>query len=248
MGRQKPILITGASSDIGCQLIRELGREAQPLHIVAHVHRGQARVEAVEIGPEHRLTVLSADLSDATAVERLVAEVDTAIGCPATIVHLPAGRFAYTRLRALDWAAVEREMRLQVASLLSILQTFLPRMARRACHDKVVVMLTSYTIARPPRLTTQYTLVKHALLGLVRALAADYADREVHINAISPSLVETAFLDQLDPRIVEMQAAASVAGRNARVEDIVPAIRFLMSDGANYMNGVNLNVSNGNVL
>ena len=89
---------------------------------------------------------------------------------------------------------------------------------------------------------------KYLLLGFMKALAADYEGKEININSVSPSMIETKFLNQIDDRIVQMNAENSAENRNASVSDIVPAIVFLLSDAANYMHGVNLNLSNGNTI
>ena len=61
-------------------------------------------------------------------------------------------------------------------------------------------------------------------------------------------MMETKFLDNVDERIVQLNAYNSVGKRNAQVSDIVPAIRFLLSDASNYLHGTNLNVTNGNII
>ncbi len=61
-------------------------------------------------------------------------------------------------------------------------------------------------------------------------------------------MVNTKFLSDIDERLLEMAESASVEHTNAVPEDIVPAIEFLLSDKSNYMTGVNLNISNGNVI
>ena len=86
------------------------------------------------------------------------------------------------------------------------------------------------------------------LLGVVRQLAADNAGKKININAISPSMIETKLLSEIDPKIVALAAEGSNEKRNATVDDIVPGICFLLSDDSNYLSGVNLNLSNGNVI
>ena len=70
----------------------------------------------------------------------------------------------------------------------------------------------------------------------------------ININAISPSMIETQLLSEVDPMIIGMAAEGSNEKRNACTEDIVPGICFLLSDDSNYINGANLNITNGNVI
>ena len=58
-------------------------------------------------------------------------------------------------------------------------------------------------------------------------------------------MIETKFLKNIDERIVQMVAETSPEKRNAKPEDIVPVIQFLLSEAANYIHGENLGVTNG---
>ncbi|MEY8283645.1 SDR family oxidoreductase [Lachnospiraceae bacterium 50-23] len=121
-------------------------------------------------------------------------------------------------------------------------------MTKAEVVGKVVIMLSSYTISNPPKFMMNYIMVKYALMGLMKALAVDYAGKRICINGISPSMIETKFLNNINDRIVELNAQNSIAGRNAGVSDIVPGIRFLLSEYSDYVHGINLNISNGNVI
>lgn len=156
--------------------------------------------------------------------------------------------FAYMKLKDFDEKIFIKNLNIQLVSFVYILKKFLPIMAKRKANDKVVVMLSSYVIGKPPKFMLDYIIVKNALLGLVKSLASDYEGKKININALSPSMIETKFLNNIDERIIQMVKENSPECRNATVKDIVPVIKFLLSDAANYMNGVNLNVSNGSAI
>jgi 3-oxoacyl-[acyl-carrier protein] reductase len=110
---------------------------------------------------------------------------------------------------------------------------------------KVVFVLSSVTVGAPPKFMSMYTIVKHAQLGLVRALAAEYAATPLTINAVSPSMVETRFLDDIPGLAKEKAAQASPRGRIATTDDVVGAIAFLLAPASDFMTGVNLPVTGG---
>ena len=124
------------------------------------------------------------------------------------------------------------------------MQRFLPKLAKQK-GGRVVVMLSSVTLGVPPKALTQYTTVKFALLGLMKALASEYADKKITVNCISPSMIETQFLSLINERIVELSAESHPLKRNATVFDVVPSILMLMSDDAAYINGVNVPITGG---
>ena len=58
-------------------------------------------------------------------------------------------------------------------------------------------------------------------------------------------MMETKFLSDTPDLVVQMSAEANPMKRNARVEDVVPAIRFLLSDEAGFISGVTLPITGG---
>ena len=244
---EKTYLILGASSDLGVELIRRLDTEYAEggATFLAHYHSSAARLEAITLAQKNRLVPIQADLGDMASVENLICVVKEQCDSPTHIVHLAAEPFRYMKLKEFDRDSLIRGIDVQVSSFARIMQEFLPIMAKRKAHNKVVVMLTSYLLHTPPKFVLDYVVAKAALYGLVRSLAADYLGKGVNINALSPSMIETKFLQNIDERIVQMTAEKSPEKRNATPADIVPVIQFLLSDAANYMHGRNLNVTYG---
>lgn len=68
----------------------------------------------------------------------------------------------------------------------------IPNMAKKK-YGRIVFMLTSCTINNPPKYQSSYVTVKYALLGLMKALAVEYADRGITVNGVSPDMMETKF-------------------------------------------------------
>jgi 3-oxoacyl-[acyl-carrier protein] reductase len=90
-----------------------------------------------------------------------------------------------------------------------------------------------------------YTVIKHAQLGLMRALASEYADTGLCVNAVSPGMVDTQFLDNVPELVKEMSASASPRRRNAKPDEVVDAIEFLLSPKASYITGIEIPVTGG---
>lgn len=245
----KVYFITGASSEVGTAFIRSLeeklkksGEEAVVIaHYAAHgavLSALQEELSAVTLVPQQ------ADLSRPEEVKSLITRVAEICECPDCILHLPAAKLSYNRIKQLDWQKVMQDMEIQVHSLGEIGKYFLPKMGKRG-KGKVAVMLTACTVGMPPKFMSQYVIVKYALLGLMKSMAAEFADKGVNVNGISPNMMETKFLDNIDDKIIEMNREASTMKRNVRVEEVLPAIHLLLSEGSDYMNGVNLNLTGG---
>lgn len=245
----KVYLITGASSEVGIAFLKSLDRTLQEKGekaiILAHyASNAEQLLTLKEETKALEFTLLQADLSKPGDVDSLIARAAKHCDCPDYILHLPASKLIYNRIKQFNWQHILDDMEIQVHSLWEIGKHFLPKMGKRG-SGKVVVMLTSCTIGMPPKFMSQYVVTKYALLGLMKSMAVEFADKGINVNGISPSMMETKFLENIDEKIIEMNRAASPLKRNVTVEEVVPAICFLLSDGSDYMNGVNLNLTGG---
>ena len=84
-----------------------------------------------------------------------------------------------------------------------------------------------------------YVAAKHAVIGLSRAAALEYARQKIRINALAPGLVETGMTKHWfdDPSIRETLLANSPMGRPAQPEEIAGMVLFLCSDFASFATG-----------
>lgn len=245
----KVYLITGASSEVGVAFIKSLNEKLEEKRetatVIAHYASHAEQLEAVkEESKALEMILLQADLSQPQGVAGLISNVAKHCDCPDYVLHLPASKLVYNRIKQLDWEFILREMEIQVHSLGEIGKRFLPGMGKRG-KGKMVVMLTSCTMGMPPKFMSQYVITKYALLGLMKSMAIEFAEKGININGISPNMMETKFLDAIDDKIIEINREASTLKRNVKVEEVIPAIHFLLSEGSDYMNGVNLNLTGG---
>ncbi len=240
-------LVLGASSDIGIALCRALLNASSEAHLLAHSFRGGERLSVLTTEFPGRVDLLTADLSDAAAADALALYVLSRHGQPANVVHLPALQLHYERFTKFDWEHFEQDLAVQVRSLVIILKRLLPKMVKLP-RGRIVFMLTSNVHGDPPRFMSQYTMVKYTQLGMMRALAAEYAATPLRINAVSPSMVETKFLGELSDHVIEGAAASHPLGRNAKPEDVVGAIQYLLSPAADNISGYALPVAGGAVV
>jgi NAD(P)-dependent dehydrogenase (short-subunit alcohol dehydrogenase family) len=93
-----------------------------------------------------------------------------------------------------------------------------------------------------------YIASKHAVMGLTRSAALDYAKQGIRINAVNPGLIATEMMDRLtSPGSTPQQTAASIVpmGRLGQPEEIAATVVFLCSDTASYITGQSLVVDGG---
>ncbi len=248
MEYNKVYLIMGSSSDIGVELIHKLNEHQCNSLFICHYFSSSEKLKQIEAQNGNNIACVQADLADIEQTQRLIIDVQDRFGVPTHIVHLPATTIKYQRYKDFDWSSFQVDFEVQVHSILEICKTFLPVMAKRKSYNKIVIMLTSYTLDTPPKFLSHYVIAKYALLGLLNAIAVEYADKRVNINGISPSMMETKFLGSIDPRYIEMAKETTIEKRLLQVEEVVPSIEFLLSDQSNSIHGTNLNISGGNTI
>ncbi len=251
MEKIESYLIIGASSEVGMAFIRLLenkvgaGQAPEKIQVTVHYCSHDDELRALEKQCPHLVfEYLQCDLSDKEQVEALALELEKK-EAPQAFIYLAAGKMKYEKLKKMELGGLDRAYQIQVRALARISQAVLPAMAKRK-SGKNVIMLSECTLGMPPKFMAEYVTIKYAALGLMRSLSLEYADKNVNVNGLSPAMMETKFLSEIDSRFIEMNAAGSVKKRNATVEEAAQAIAFLVSGGSDYMNGVNLNLSGGN--
>lgn len=247
MGKaEKSYIITGASSDVGVAFLDDIEkRSTEKVTAFCQYHSSDAKLKEMQERFQNvEIHTFQCDLSKPEKVGYCIDNIKEVGAAPTHILHLAADKFDYMRLKSFDWNKTVRELNIQVNTLGQLFKAFLPGMAKEK-YGKVAVMLTAYTIGVPPKFMTDYLITKYALLGLVKGAASEYGGKGITINGLSPNMIETKFLSNIDKRFVEMNAAESAMRRNITVDEVVMGLKFLLSDESNYMNGVNLNMSGG---
>ena len=237
------ILIIGASSDIGIDLIKNIDEEAL---ILAHYNSSDKKLSELSNKIDNELVMIKADLSKEDETISMIESIENKYGVPNKIIHLAAPKFENIRFKDIKLDDFQNDIEISLKSLIVIINKFLPKLAKEK-QGKVVCMLSSVVLNVPPKALTQYVTVKYALLGLVKSLASEYADKNIQINAISPSMCETKFLDDINEKFIELSAYNNPLKRNAIVSDITPIIKMLISSESDYINGINIPITGGSV-
>lgn len=93
-----------------------------------------------------------------------------------------------------------------------------------------------------------YTASKHAVMGLTRAAALDYAKQGIRINAVNPGSIATERMDRFVDGMgitTDDVAAMSAMGRMGQPEEIAATVVFLCSDAASYITGQPIVIDGG---
>ena len=125
------------------------------------------------------------------------------------------------------------------------------RLARLCLRDMIqagagrVVNISSIVGSRGYNGLTVYSATKAGLDGFTRGLAREVGRRKVTVNSIAPGYMKTDMSAGLNENQLGMIERRTPLGRLATLEDILPLVQFLLSDGAGFITAQTILVDGG---
>lgn len=241
---KKILLVTGASSDLGIEFVKQVYGNYKLIYLQYRTENDKFRNLIECIGNQTEVVLLKADFLCDGAAQQVITQIREKKIIPNHIVHFPAPKAYNKQFHKDSWENYELGWQISVRSIVEILQSFLPDMSKER-YGRVIFVLTSYTLNNPPKFQSSYVTVKYALLGLMKALAAEYAEKGITVNGISPDMVETKFLSDIPQLIVEQNAEKNPRKRNLFPNEIIPMMEYLLSDLCAAITGQNIGITGG---
>ena len=239
----KRYLLLGASSDLCCSFLRR-HRWQEDDAIVAQYFCNAEELKKIAQEIPAQMRLIQADFRAEVSTVAFANSLKSDKFIPTHILHVPAVPIENQRFTEISWSNAENQMAVQCRALIVVLQAFIKQMAK-AKQGKIVIGLSSCTINVPPKYLASYVMAKYALMGLGKAIAAEYAPKNIQVNMVSPSMMETKFLRNMHEQVVQQSAAGNPAKRNVTPEDVVGVIEYLFSDANTFITGVNIPVTGG---
>ena len=238
-------LVTGANRGIGAGIALALAEAGADIIGVSRSMPADGGATAVAVRALGReFLPLAADLAARDAVAALLARVD-ALGRPVDILINNAGLANRARAESHTDSQWDEVLAVNLTAPFQLARELGSRMLERG-YGKVI-FLASMMSYQGGRNVVGYAASKSGVTGVVHALANEWADRGVNVNAIAPGYVETDLtaVTHSDPARREAFTARIPAGRWGTPADLGGAVVFLSSRAADYVHGVVLPVDGG---
>ena len=241
-------IVTGASRGMGAQIARTLANKgfALAVNYFRNQERALAVVRDIELDGGTAFAV-QADVRDAESVSALIAQVVKTLGPPRVLVNAAVGEFINRPINDLGWADFSAHLDYQVKAVLQLCQGVYPHM-KAAGGGAIVNILSQVTAGVPATGMADYVSAKSALMGLSKAMAAEWAQDMVRVNMVSPGLTRTEMTEHYPERVFKMEAAQTPLNRIATPLDVANAVAYLAGQDASFLTGVNLFVTGGQVM
>jgi NAD(P)-dependent dehydrogenase (short-subunit alcohol dehydrogenase family) len=244
----KTAVVTGAGQGIGAAVARCFAAEGAQV-VVAELNPDTGAAMAAELKAAGASALFApTDVTDPASVAAMYGATHAAFGTPDILVN-NAGINVFRdplAMRDEDW---DRCMSVDLEGVWRCTRAFLPGMIE-AGRGSIVNIASAHAFQIIPG-CFPYPVAKHAVVGLTRALAIEYAARGIRVNAIAPGYIETPIATEYwntfpEPELERKRAyELHPPKRIGRPEEVGWTAVFLASDEAPFINAATIVIDGG---
>ncbi len=256
-------LVTGAAGDFGRAIAVSLVDEGADV-VLADRHEAAEALERTSsacraAAPGATVTTVAFDVTDDAAVSTALETVGRDVGLVTLLVNNAGYQGVFANVLDYPVDDVRTVLEVNVVGAFAVLQAVARQM--KAAGGGSVVNVASMAGVSGAVNMPAYSASKAAIAGLTRAAAKDLAPFAVRVNAVSPGFIgpgalwdrqvaqqaavpSAVFADDVETVAAQMVQSVPL-GRVGTVDEVVSAILFLLSDGAGFITGHELEISGG---
>lgn len=230
----RTLLITGATSSFGQELILRLPSDAKIF--------AQSRDNLPsKFDGDSRITSIISDFSKSDFLTDFKSRVD--FETVDEVVHFAAADLRLKRFIETTADQLLFDYKINFISIVALLTKVLSTLKSNPRQIKVVIMVSDM-VRIPKKGEISYMTSKFALLGLVNSLLSEFSGNELRINAISPSFVDTRFVNI--PEFLKKDISNKhPMKRFCTPAEVVDSTEFLLSSQSSFINGQNFFINGG---
>ncbi|MGI9484321.1 MAG: SDR family NAD(P)-dependent oxidoreductase [Geminicoccaceae bacterium] len=237
-------LVTGGSRGIGRAVCLALAHEGADIALnyvsdTDAARQAQGEIEALGV----RCRICQGDVSDAAAVDTMVAEASRALG-PIDLLVTAAGIAHVGDHTEVDLELWQRMMKVNVDG------TFLPVMAVKDGMIEHgfgrIVCIASIAGLAPRARMLPYSTSKAAVIAFARSCAQAFAP-DIRVNCLAPGLIETDMSAAMDASAREAMREAAFLKRTGKPEEMAETVLYLLSERSSFITGQTLVADGGRV-
>lgn len=243
----KTALITGAASGFGKLLAQELGKRGAALVL------GDINMDALNpladalAGQGVKVAALRCDVSSEADCKAMVDTALSQFGHLDLAVNNAGIAHGFIPFAELTEEVLDQQVNVNVKGVMFGMKHQIAAM--KSSGGSIVNVSSMAGLGGAPKIGA-YSAAKHAVIGLTRTAAVEYAKRNIRVNAICPFYTHTPMLDEGElsqdrEQMHAMLASGCPMKRLGQPAEIVTAMLMLLSPANSYMNGQTIAVDGG---
>lgn len=245
--KDKVSVITGGTSGIGAATVALFALNgAKVVFTGTNEAKGQAVMEALKAeGIADAVRFFRADISCEAEVRQLADFTMNTFG-PCEVLFNNAGIHVAGKLLETPVEEFDRVMSVDLRGVYLCCYYFLPQMLPQKKGS--IINMSSVSGVCADYSMAAYNAAKGGVTNLTRAIAIDYADEGIRVNAVCPGAVRTEMLEytfRKIPHAEEVNRKAYPTHTFASPEEIAEMVMFIASDKVNFLNGTNILIDGG---
>jgi NAD(P)-dependent dehydrogenase (short-subunit alcohol dehydrogenase family) len=243
MTDQKAAIITGGSSGIGRAAAVELAKQGIKIAIAARrAKEGEETVRLVQEAGSDGIFVKT-DVANENDVRALIEKTVKQYNRLDYAFNNAGIEEMTTPLVDQTSEVFDQIMNVNVKGVWLSMKYEIPEMIRTGGGAIVNTSSGAGVVGYPQQ--PIYIASKHAVLGLTKSAALEYAKSGIRINAIAPGVTATEMVERVDKQLIERLKSITPIGRIGDPQEIANAVAWLLSDKASFVLGHTLLVDGG---
>nr|WP_307728551.1 SDR family oxidoreductase [Massilia solisilvae] len=242
----KVVLVTGAAAGIGRATALAFGRAGACVVVADSSVDGGHATAAMIVEAGGKALYVNANVSRASEVDALVDKAVSRYGRIDCAVNNAAIEEEQAGMLDTDDAQYDRIMGVNVKGVWLCMKAELRQMMQQGGGTIVNMASVAGLVALPTR--SLYTASKHAVVGLTKSAAVEYARAGIRVNSLCPGAVRTPMFARMlerDPQLEEKLKNTYPMGRLAEPAEVANAVMWLCSEQSSFVTGHQLAIDGG---
>ena len=239
----KVAFITGAASGIGRATAIAFAAEGARVAVLDRTEDSLAETADAVKKAGAEVLVIACDVSQPEQVEAAVSRVVETFGQLDIAFNNAGVENKAAPVHEIELAEWDRILDVNLRGTFVCMKHELAQMVQQG--SGVIVNTSSGAGVRGVAGGASYTASKHAIIGLTKAAALDYAKQNIRVNAVLPGNIETPMMDRFTDGDIQKAIDLEPVGRLGKPEEIADAVLWMSADLGAFVTGAAVSVDGG---
>lgn len=240
----KVAIVIGGSGGIGSEICKELALNGYKIMVSYKKDDFHAMKLEKEITEQKGICkTFKSDLSNDEEVDTLVSETLNLFGTVSHVIFCASSTLENVPIGELVWEKFMSQINVHTRLLFEITKRLVPVFELHGSGN--IIALGSTVTDNPPPNWLPYVTAKSSLLGFMKALAKELGPKNIRVNVVSPSTIETSLTGNFSERSKLTTLTNTPLRRLTTAKDVSKTILFLASDDSAHITAQNIRINGG---